>query len=222
MKTTVLLAATFMILLSSGKGDEKLTLTAGGSSFSHLYLPNDRAAEFELEHDVVAGEFLKEYIKCYPDAAAIKGKLTVKVDLPEHDKEHQEGELYAFTYSFSVRGVELQVAEAYQKAVDRYLKLRAKGFTLQYAIELILPHKTTIKLAEDAKSIAQQYPDVDPLKLILVSSTQHQGWLQKTYSIKDGQFEWLYYMAIESSGKTEIQEGRKKLNLEGALQKTDQ
>lgn len=210
MKTTVLATAIFVILLSSGKGDEKLTLATGGASLSHLYLPNDSAAASQLEHDVVAGEFLEEYIKHHPQAA-IKGKVTVKVNLPEYDKDHQEGELYLLGYSFSIRGVETHVAKAYQEAVDRYLQLRAKGFTSQYAIELILPSKSATTLSEDAKSIAREYPHANPLKLALAATKQHDGWLQKTYKIKDGDFEWIYEMGIDSNGKVEIQESRKSL-----------
>jgi hypothetical protein len=116
MKTAVLAAAIFVILLSSGKGDEKLTLAAGGPSLSHLYLPNDSAAASQLEHDVVAGEFLEEYSKYHPQTA-IKGKVTVKVNLPEYDEGHQEGEPYLLSYAFSIRDVETRVAESYHDAV---------------------------------------------------------------------------------------------------------
>jgi hypothetical protein len=76
---------------------------------------------------------------------------------------------------------------------------------------MIFPPKGEKTPDEDAKSIALQYPHANPLKLDLTATNQHQGWLQKTYKIKDGAFEWTYDMAIESNGKVEIRESRQSM-----------
>lgn len=211
MKVAVSAIAILMMLLTSGDGKDEYGVVAGGGSMSELYLPtNDAREAAHLEHEIASGRFLKEYIKRYPQASVIQGRITVKITLPEVEENHQEEDLYLLGYFFSVQGADAKISDAYKKAVFRYIDLRTKGFTYQYAVDLIFLSDAGLNVSEYAKAIYREFPDADPRKLVLASEKQHPGWHQKTYKIKDGDFEWVYYMEIQSGGKTAVFQTRTK------------
>lgn len=186
-------------------------LYIGGISVSHLYLPIDSAAAAKLQYEVVAGELLSGYIKRYPKNNKIKGNVSIKINSIEADEDHQEGELLLLAYNFEARDIEPEIAKAYQTVVDRYLDLRVKGFTKKYAIELIFQSEQEANLVEDVKFIAKQYDHANPRKLNLIRSERINGSTVRTYIIKDGSFEWIYYFVIEESGRYNVHEVRRKL-----------
>lgn len=209
MKPALIVSLALLLSVSPmGAGEDEIVVI-GGNSLSPLYLTGVANLPSELEQDVVSGKFLRHYASVHLDADLV-GNVSVTVTI-NGDKGGQAENLHLLSFTFKSSGIKKIVAKDYKDSVARYLDLRMKGFSYQYAVDLIFLKSGDVKVDREAKAITSAYTHANPLKLRLVKSEDYKDWLKKTYMISDGGFEWIYEIAVDLDGDVmEVQERREK------------